>query len=134
MPDLRVPRSERTPLRAFARLDFDAAADEWASGIDAHGTRVLRRHLPLELEAASGATLIFTSSVTGGAGLADVQVSLDGVTWQTLVRVPPDENWTDVSVDLGAWIGSRVWVRFAFTPEPGETGSWRVADVRVRRY
>jgi Zn-dependent metalloprotease len=118
MPDLRVPRSERTPLRAFARLDFDAAADDWA---------------PLDLEGASGATLIFTSSVTGGAGLADVQVSLDGVTWQTLVRVPPDENWTDVSVDLGAWIGSRLWVRFAFTPEPGETGSWRVADVRVLR-
>ena len=113
--------------------DADAAVDEWASGVDDRGASILRRRPPIDLDAAAGATLMFSSSMTGGAGEAEVQVSLDGLTWMTLARVPPHEGRTGVAVDLGAFAGLQVLVQFAFTPLPGETAAWRVTDVRVVR-
>ena len=131
-----VPLNDSTrpgPPQQFARLNFDdVVTGEWASGVDGTGTRLLRWRRPVDVD-AQGATLAFLSSVTGGAGSADVQVSLDGVTWRTLAQVPPDEGWAEVQVDLSEYIGHRLFVQFAYRPLLGERAVWRVVNVRVTR-
>ncbi len=119
--------------RSFARLNFDEVAMEWVAGVDAQGTRLLRQRRPVSLEGQALAALTFVSSVQGGAGLAEVQVSVDGLTWRTVARIPPDEAWTEVHVDLSEFAGHRVYVQFAYTPLLGETAVWRVTNVRVVR-
>jgi Zn-dependent metalloprotease len=127
--DVRGP----APSLGFGRRDAGPANGEWTSGVGERGARILRRRPLIELDAEAGATLAFSSLITGGAGVAEVQVSLDGLTWWTLARVSADDVWTDEAVDLGAFAGRRVWVQFAFTPPPGETAAWVVTDVRVIR-
>ncbi len=117
-----APGGVTLPSRSPQRDEHATTGDEWA-----------RRRLPIDLDAVSGATLMFSSSFTGSAGTAEVQVSLDGVTWITLAEVPPGTEPGDVGVDLGAFAGRPLWVQFAFTPPPGESGAWLVTDVRVIR-
>lgn len=118
----------------FARLNFDdVVTGEWASGVDGNGMRLLRWRRPIDVDAQGGANLTFLSSVQGGAGSADVQVSLDGVTWRTLAQVLPDEAWAEVQVDLSEYSGHRIFVQFAYRPLLGETAVWRVVNVRVIR-
>ncbi|HET9269340.1 MAG TPA: hypothetical protein VFO31_14295, partial [Vicinamibacterales bacterium] len=131
-PSVSGAAAIRGPAPPPGPRDVDATADEWAIGIDERGVRIRRGRSPIDLDAVSGATLLFSSSMTGG-GIAEVQVSLDGVTWRTLAEVPTDDARTDVAVDLGAFAGQPVWVQFAFTPLPGETAAWLVTDVRVIR-
>jgi hypothetical protein len=127
---------EARDLTQFARLNFDdAATGEWASGVSPSGARLLRWKRPVNVDASTGSKLTFVSSVEGGAGSAEVQVSVDGVTWRTVARVPPDEAWTEVQVDLNEFAGLRLYVQFAYTPLLGESAVWRVTNVRVtRRY
>jgi hypothetical protein len=69
---------------------------------------------PIDLRGASAATLLFESRLSGGGSGAEVQVSLDGVTWQTVAVVPSSDDWTLLAVDLGAFAGQVVRLRFAF--------------------
>jgi hypothetical protein len=129
-----APQSPRETAQ-FARLNFDEPVmSEWASGVDSLGTRLLRWKRPVDVDATAGSKLLFVSSVEGGAGSAEVQVSLDGFTWRTVARIPPDEAWTEVQVDLSEFVGQRVYVQFAYTPLLGEKAVWRVTKVRVSRH
>ena len=120
------------PPPQVARLNFDdVVSSEWASGVDASGTRLLRWKRPIDVDARTGLT--FMSFVEGGAGLAEVQVSLDGLNWKTVARIAPDEEWKEVQVNLNDYAGLRVYVQFAYTPLMGETAVWRVVNVRVTR-
>ena len=129
-----APLSTVRDLAQFARLNFDdAASGEWASGTDGAGTRLLRWKRPVDVDASTGSTLTFVSSVEGGAGSAEVQISIDGVNWRTVARIPPDEAWTEMQVDLSNFAGQRLFVQFAYTPLLGESAVWRVRNVRVAR-
>jgi hypothetical protein len=131
-----APRpAPRDPPQLSARLDFDdmPSLSEWASGVDASGTRLLRWRRAVDVDASTAGKLTFVSSVEGGAGSAEVQVSLDGRVWRTLARVPPEEAWTEVQVDLSEFRGHRIYVQFAYTPLLGESAVWRVNNVRVVR-
>jgi len=134
LPLLQLDNLTRPRPQQFARLNFDdVVTGEWASGIDVNGTRLLRWRRPIDVDAQAGANLTFLSSVEGGAGSADVQASLDGVTWRTLTQVLPDEAWAEVQVDLSEYVGHRIFVQFAYRPLLGETAVWRVVNVRVIR-
>lgn len=129
-----APLSTYRDQAQVARLNFDeAASGEWVSGTDGAGTRLLRWKRPVDVDASTGSTLAFGSSVEGGAGAAEVQVSIDGVNWRTVARIPPEEAWTEVQVDLSNFAGHRLFVQFAYTPLLGESAVWRVRDVRVTR-
>jgi hypothetical protein len=133
-PQSDAPRPGFRDLSQFARLNFDeTSSGEWVSGIDASGTRLLRWRRPIDVDPSTGSTLSFVSSVEGGAGSAEVQVSLDGMTWRTIARIPPDEAWTEVQVDLSDFAGHRIYVQFAYTPLLGESALWRVRNVRATR-
>ena len=129
-----APLSTFRDLAQFARLNFDeASSGEWLTGNDGAGARLLRWKRPVEVDASTGSTLVFDSSVEGGAGAAEVQISIDGVNWRTLARIPPDQAWTEVQVDLSNFAGHRLFVQFAYTPLLGESAVWRVTNVRVTR-
>ncbi len=138
-PPPGAPGSALSALRdlaQFARLNFDdSASGDWVTGTDASGTRLLRWKRTIDVDSSNGSKLTFASSVEGGAGTAEVQVSVDGANWRTVARVAPEETWTEVQVDLSTFAGHRLFVQFAYTPLLGESGVWRVTNVRVtRRY
>ena len=110
---------------------------EWTTGADASGSRELRLRRPVDLRGATTARLAFASSLATPTGEAEVQVSLDGDTWVTVARVAPAlsgvEGWADVEVDLSAFAGHTVQVRFVYLPADGQASVWRVGNVRVTR-
>ena len=127
----QAPQAQDPPAQV-ARLNFDEVlSSEWVSGVDASGTRLLRWRRSIDVDARTGLT--FMSFVEGGAGLAEVQVSVDGLNWKTIARIAPDEEWKEVQVNLNDYAGLRVYVQFAYTPLMGETAVWRVVNVRVTR-
>jgi hypothetical protein len=90
----------------------------------------------LDLRMASAAMLSFESSLSmAGASSAEIQVSEDGITWQTLAQVPASDDWITLNVDLSAWAGRVVQVRFAFDARAplrgGRPDTWLIGDVRV---
>jgi Zn-dependent metalloprotease len=107
-----------------------------AGGV-AGGGRTSTPILGVDLGAVQSARLTFESFLSGAAGtalgLADIQVSLDGLTWRTIARVPPAEEWSDVDVDLDEYAGRTVYIRFVYTPLSGEPAIWHLMNVRVIR-
>ena len=92
----------------------------------------------LDLRSSSTAVLSFESSLSmDSASSAEIQVSEDGTTWQTLVQVPASDDWITLNVDLSAWAGRVVQVRFAFDAKAprrgGRPDTWLIGDVRVVR-
>jgi Zn-dependent metalloprotease len=86
------------PIPTRPRLD-EVAVFEWRGAIDLNGAGERR--------------LRFLTSV--GRLIDDrwlsVQVSLDGVTWETLAEVPPGEAWTEIDIDLSEYSGRTIYLR-----------------------
>jgi hypothetical protein len=65
-----------------------------------------------------------------------VQVSTDGVTWDTVHLAEASDTWRPEAIDLGAYAGSTIRVRFVLDelgPAPGEIRDvWFVRAVRLR--
>jgi hypothetical protein len=75
--------------------------------------------------------LQFSSLLSSRGATGEVQVSVDGVTWESIATVTPTDGWTTVDVDLSAFAGRQIYVRFVFEPESG-TDVWRIEDLIVR--
>jgi hypothetical protein len=91
----------------------------------------------LDLRSTSSASLTFESALSAGTSNAEVQVSEDGSSWQTIMQVPASEEWMPLSIDLSAWSGRVIQVRFAFQGAATRFGRppdmWRIGDVRVSK-
>jgi hypothetical protein len=75
--------------------------------------RVLQLSVPFTLPAAASARLAFESWLTADAdGDAEVQVSADGHHWITVASVERSHTWEAIDVDLSAFAGEAVSVRF----------------------
>lgn len=98
------------------------AGQVWVAEAHATGRDTLLWARPIDLREATDARLHFRSSLTSRASTASVQVSLDGVTWQSLTAVPAGDGVL-IDVDLSAFAGQIVWLRFVFDavapPTPG---------------
>ena len=57
--------------------------------------------------------LAFYSLSTTSRSEAELQVSLDGVSWTTVATVPFSEDWQEVEIDLRAYAGAVLLVRLA---------------------
>jgi hypothetical protein len=121
--------STRVPDRSDSALTSDVTADpEMDQRLDVIQT--------LDLRNTSSASLSFSSSLAAEAPVAEVQISEDGDTWQTVMQVPPSEDWVPLSIDLSPWSGRVVHVKFAIpgaTSRFGRPDTWRIGDVRVSR-
>jgi hypothetical protein len=91
----------------------------------------LRWAQPLDLSAATRATLRVASWLSSRGSTADIQVSADGVTWHTVSTPPVTDTWTWVEIDLSAFAGQILFVRFVFDgigpPAGVMPDHWRIA-------
>jgi hypothetical protein len=46
----------------------------------------------------------------------DVEISLDGVTWQVIGTIPGSSPWGRIEIDLSEWAGQAVYVRIVVRP------------------
>jgi hypothetical protein len=83
----------------------------------------------LSLPGGDGSRIL---GLTDGRALS-VQVSLDGLTWETLAEVPPGEAWTEVEIDLSPYAGRTIYLQIVHQSARDETVVWRVIRVRVVR-
>ncbi len=101
----------------------------WVAVATEPGAPTLTRAEPLELASATSATFRFASWLTAIDSRATVEVSLDGVTWETVHRVEASDTWVTVDVRLDDYAGARLFVRFAFRgaqPSAESPDVWRV--------
>ena len=96
----------------------------------------------IDLSGAQGARLTFRSWYqTEDDGTAWdrklVYVTTDGTNWQQVLQVSgPQVEWTTQSVDLGAYVGKSIRIRFCFDTVDGlynNYAGWFVDDVEVSR-
>jgi hypothetical protein len=90
---------------------------------------------PIDLTSVTSATLHVTAWLSSKTSPARVQVSRDGVTWETIDELPAIDLWTTVDVDLGAFIGQSLYLRIVFDGappgSPGEPEFWQLGEIRV---
>jgi len=91
---------------------------------------------PIDLTGASGARISFASWLSTSASTATVQVSTDGgATWVPVTEVAASETWMPIEVDLGAYLGQVIDVRFVLDGSApvdlAESDVWRLDDVQV---
>ena len=105
-------------------LPGGAFGQGWMSESSQDGVRTLTSR---ERLSRRGAVLRLQSWLSGWApSVAVVQASLDGVDWQTIRQVTASDGWVPVEVDLSAYGGTPVFVRFAFRASEAEPLPWRV--------
>ena len=100
------------------------------------GTRTLEHARPIDLTSMADASLHLESWLQALAAQATVQVSADGVTWETVGVIDPSDRWTSVVIDLSAYAGSTIRIRFVFEGSASveaELGDvWRVRRIRIK--
>jgi hypothetical protein len=73
--------------------------------------------------------------LVGQNASAQVEASLDGQNWQTVAGVAASADWITATVDLSAYHGQTIWLRFTWlAPIPTQSGEvaavWRLDDVQ----
>jgi hypothetical protein len=105
----------------------------WAvNGDSTTGTLTLKT--PVSLVSAINPALTFQSVFVAQTpvtqtGVAQVAVSIDGVNWQPVMAVNPSTTPTLITVDLTAYRGQNVWLRFEWNALAGV--SWQVDNVTI---
>ena len=118
-----------------ADASVDGSAPGWQAEAWATGRAILAWANAIDLTQATSARLTFASWLSDGASSGHVQVSVDGVTWETVATVARTGAWTTTDVDLGAFAGHVAYVRFVFDGVAPGIGAmpdvWRIRDVVV---
>jgi hypothetical protein len=88
----------------------------------------------IDLRGVSAVSLSFESWRGASRARAMVEASRDGVTWVALQEVPAFEHWTTIEIDLRAFAGEVIQVRFVLDAGDAAVGEvWRTRHVRVLR-
>jgi hypothetical protein len=109
-----------------ARSSVTASAESAASGVElgANGSGASTVAIrSIDLRQASGSLLRFQSRRGADVSRAEIQISLDGETWQTLADVPPSDDWLNIDIDLSGFAGQVVQLRFVIDGEVTEDRS-----------
>jgi hypothetical protein len=105
------------------------AGVEFTMNSDVNGT-VPFALTPLDLRQSSLSSLHFESRRGTDISTAEVQVSIDGHTWQSVANVPASDDWVGVDVDLSQFAGQIVYLRFVMNADvPGgrsEPARWQI--------
>ncbi len=115
-------------------LTPDAAVNESALGWQAIGsqTAALLWEQPLDLTAAANPQMTVASNLAATSASAAIQVqSVDGGEWLTPAVLLPTDGWQTETVDLSAFAGQTISVRFIWIGGPDEADRWFVDDVAV---
>ena len=113
-----------------------SAGATWEAVAVGTGPSVWDLEGPVDLTAATEARLTFASWLSTRGSTVAVEVSLDGGgTWVPVAEVAASETWAPIEVDLGAYVGQVLDVRFVFDAvapaDPADPDVWQVDDVQV---
>ena len=89
---------------------------------------------PLDLRHSPLSSLHFESRRGTDISTAELQVSLDGQTWQSLAQVPASDDWVGVDVDLSQFAGQIVYLRFVMNAAPGDRpqpAHWQIRRLAI---
>ncbi len=106
---------------------------EWRAVASASGHPVLQRSTPLDLTTATSASLAFRSWLSASASWGEVQVRGKDGEWTTVLVIYGSDAWSPIAIDLSAYLGEVVDVRFVFRPAGGEgvSENWQVGAIQV---
>jgi hypothetical protein len=114
---------------------FNGTGLDWRAETSTTAPAILCWVNPIDLTNARAARLSVQSWLSPGASLGAVQVSSDGVTWQTVATAPGTSNWTRIETDVSAFVGRMIHVRFVLhhiRPADGTAPDvWMVSDVSM---
>ncbi len=119
-------------------LPADRERPNWQAVVDEAGTQAFLWTRPIDLREAEAAVLRFESLLSNGESEAFVEVTRDGVNWMRVAEIPPTSDWSAMTVDLAAFSGDVVYVRFVYAGVepvggvPVETWSIRAIHVGAR--
>jgi hypothetical protein len=89
----------------------------------------------LDLRTAPQPMLRFDSLTTSSHSVANLEVSVDGYTWQTLFNVQPSATWQPKMIDLSTYQQQTIWLRWVWISQVPATGQtldfWIVDNVVV---
>jgi hypothetical protein len=90
----------------------------------------------VDLRDVSSARLAFSSWKPDEFGSAEVQVSLDGVSWTTIAEVGADgAGWDSVEIALDDYVGQVAFVRLTHTSVASAGPStWWVTNLRLVKH
>ncbi len=97
-----------------------------AATVVSESPRTARLSSPLDLRHAIAPVLVLESIGSSDEPVAFVEVTRDGVHWIRLASLPATENWERVALDLAAFSGEVISVRFVF-----ESGAWMIQNILV---
>jgi hypothetical protein len=117
------------------RSDADVTGDGrgWVARNPDSGAETLDWRRQIDLRSAVSGKLTFWSWLSASTSRGEVQITTDGVTWETVSAVPTNDNWQRLDIDLGRYVGQVVGIRFAYEATgPGAPADlWRVDGVAV---
>jgi hypothetical protein len=105
--------AEPASARQLRPLASGVSRAERPPAVDLPGRTAVRLIEPVEVTPGRVTTLRFASRLALSAASVGVEVSLDGVEWERVAEVPSGA-WLSVDLDLEAYAGTRVFVRFVF--------------------
>ena len=83
------------------------------AGAGRAGGLIQPRAFLVDVPVAPGPALRLSSWLSGPAHLRGrIEISRDGETWETAFVVPPSDTWMPLEMDLSAYAGTRVLIRF----------------------
>jgi hypothetical protein len=117
---------DSAPAPSVTRLDGGQVLS--ASG-STSGSLML--NAPIDLRQADSPWLQFDSLGLFGNSSAEVQVSFDGADWMTVADLPAGSDWLTSTVDLSAYSGRTIYLRFRLQPGGGDASSdqWFITNV-----
>ncbi|HLA44048.1 MAG TPA: hypothetical protein VJZ27_11465, partial [Aggregatilineales bacterium] len=115
--------------------DVDAAGSGWQAAVGVEPALLTFRPA-LDLRSVPNPLLSFQSRLTAAYSSASVEVSLDGVNWQPVAMLSPSADWQTVQVDLNAYRGQMIALRFTWLsrlPQPDDPGvdSWQLDSITI---
>ena len=95
-----------------------------------NGTNTSLTSRPIDLTNLSGSTLVFDSKIDSEQGYDKgvVEASVDGQTWTSLAEVTGQEDWKKNQIDMSAYDGQSVQVRFRFSADSSQVGDGFYVD------
>ncbi|HLA42922.1 MAG TPA: hypothetical protein VJZ27_05775, partial [Aggregatilineales bacterium] len=104
--------------------DADGAGSGWQASAGVEPAALTFAPM-LDLRSVSNPMLGFQTQLISTYSAANVEVSLDGINWQVVAVLSATDGWQNIEVDLHAYRGQLIALRFMWhsrLPEPGDPG------------
>ena len=134
-------RSASAPAQASQGLPqrpVDRVSATWLAVASETGTQAFLWAPPIDLRESIAPVLHFESQLSAGESEAFVEVTRDGVNWIRVARIPSSDEWSTIAVDLAAFSGDVIYVRFVYAGAQPVGGApidaWAIRMIQVDRH